>query len=153
MMQAKEIRTITIINKPLSEVFEFFSKAENLNKLTPPKVHFTILTPLPIPMFPGQIIKYRIKLFGIPFFWKTEITAWNPPFKFEDKQLSGPYVIWNHQHLFKEVDGKTEMTDIVTYKSKGWILAPFLHLLFVDKNVNEIFAYREKRLDEIFGNN
>jgi ligand-binding SRPBCC domain-containing protein len=152
-MQAKEIRTTTIINKSLSEVFEFFSKAENLNKLTPPKVHFTILTPLPIPMFPGQIIKYRIKLFGIPFFWKTEITAWNPPFKFEDKQLSGPYVIWNHQHLFKEVDGKTEMTDIVTYKSKGWILAPFLHWLFVDKNVNEIFAYREKRLDEIFGNN
>lgn len=152
-MQAKEIRTTTIINKPLSEVFEFFSQAENLNKLTPPKVHFTILTPLPIPMFPGQIIKYRIKLFGIPFFWKTEITAWNPPFKFEDKQLSGPYVIWNHQHLFKEVDSKTEMTDIVTYKSKGWILAPFLHWLFVDKNVNEIFAYREKRLDEIFGKN
>jgi ligand-binding SRPBCC domain-containing protein len=151
-MQAKEIRTTTIINKPLSEVFEFFSKAENLNKLTPPKVHFTILTPLPIPMFPGQIIKYRIKLFGIPFFWKTEITAWNPPFKFEDKQLSGPYVIWNHQHLFKEVDGKTEMTYILTYNSKGWILAPFLHWLFVDKNVNEIFAYREKRLDEIFGN-
>ncbi len=72
-MEDKILKTTTIINKPLIEVFDFFSKAENLNVLTPPKVQFKILTPLPIPMFPGQIIKYRIKLFGIPFFWKTEI--------------------------------------------------------------------------------
>lgn len=152
-MEDKILKTVTTINKPLTEVFDFFSKAENLDKLTPSKVKFKILTPLPILMFPGQIIKYKIKLFNIPFYWKTEITEWNPPHKFADKQLSGPYVKWDHQHIFREVDGKTEMTDIVTYKSKGWILASFLHWLFVDKNVNEIFAYREKRLNEIFGNN
>ena len=42
------LTTTTIINKPLSEVFEFFSKAENLNKLTPKEVFFKILTLLEI---------------------------------------------------------------------------------------------------------
>jgi ligand-binding SRPBCC domain-containing protein len=104
-------------------------------------------------MFPGQLIQYRIKLFGIPFYWKTEICEWNPPHKFADKQLKGPYTTWHHQHKFEEIDGKTKMTDIITYESKGWILAPFLHWLFVDKNVKGIFAYREKQLNEIFRNN
>jgi hypothetical protein len=152
-MQTKTLEYITHIDKPLQEVFTFFSKAENLNLLTPPQIQFKILTPLPITMFPGQLIQYRIKLFGIPFYWKTEICEWNPPHKFADKQLKGPYTTWHQQHKFEEIDGKTKMTDIITYESKGWILAPFLHWLFVDKNVKGIFAYREKQLNEIFRNN
>ncbi|MDZ4666429.1 MAG: SRPBCC family protein [bacterium] len=152
-MKAIVLNYTTNLDRPLDEVFQFFSKAENLNKLTPPHVNFKILTPLPIPMFPSQTIRYRIKLFGIPFNWKTEIIEWNPPFKFVDQQLGGPYTTWHHQHIFKEVNGKTEMTDIITYRSKGWILAPFLHWLFVDRNVKQIFAYREKQLNEIFRHN
>ncbi len=151
-MKAKTLIYQTEILRPLSEVFDFFSKAENLNELTPPNIHFKILTPMPIPMFPGQIIKYRIKLFGIPFRWKTEIEAWDAPNQFVDKQLSGPYTIWHHTHTFREENGKTIMTDTIHYQSKGWIFAPFLHWAFVDRNVKEIFAYREKRLNELFPN-
>lgn len=149
-MLPKEIRTITRIPKPLTEVFEYFSKAENLNNLTPPELNFKILTPLPISMQKGRIIDYRIRLMGIPFGWKTEIAEWNPPHGFVDNQLKGPYQLWHHSHLFREVDGETEMTDIVRYHSKGWLLAPFLHKLFVDQKVKEIFEYREKKLKEIF---
>lgn len=152
-MKAKQISCITRIPLPLNEVFDFFSKAENLNHITPPELHFKILSKTPIPMFAGQKIKYRIKLMGIPFFWKTEISAWNPPYLFVDKQLKGPYAIWHHEHRFREIDGKTEMTDTVTYLSKGWILAPILHRMFVDTKVKEIFAFREKKLHEIFGRN
>lgn len=140
----------TVINRPLTEVFDFFSKAENLNELTPENLKFKILTPTPIPMKDGQIIRYRITLFGIPFFWKTRITEWVPGKKFADEQLSGPYTKWYHEHFFEEIDGRTYMTDKITYLSKGWILAPFLHKLFVDKNVKEIFEYRDEKLKQIF---
>lgn len=140
----------TIINKPLNEVFTFFSKAENLNKLTPAELQFKILTPLPIIMQKGALIDYKIKLSGIPFKWKTEIREWNPPFKFADQQLKGPYTKWYHEHIFSEENGKTIMIDKITYLSKGWILAPLLHFLFVDKRVKEIFNYREKVLNEMF---
>jgi hypothetical protein len=149
-MKNKLVNFTTVIDRPLAEVFDFFSKAENLNKLTPDKLEFKILTPLPITMEKGQIIDYRIKLFGIPFSWKTEITEFNPPTQFADHQLSGPYVIWHHTHSFIEKNGKTEMTDTIEYLSKGWIIAPFLHWLFVDRNVEQIFAHREKRLNELF---
>lgn len=152
-MKAKQISSITTIPLPLNEVFDFFSKAENLNRITPPELHFKILSEIHVPMFAGQLIKYRIKLFGIPFYWKTEISEWSPPIKFVDRQLSGPYAIWHHEHRFREIEGKTEMTDTVTYLSKGWILAPIIHLLFVDTKVKEIFAFREKKLHEIFGRN
>ena len=149
-MKEKVLEYKTTIRRPLSEVFDFFSKAENLDSLTPPHLKFKILTPTPIEMFPGQLIKYKISLFGIPFFWKTRITEWIPGKKFADEQLSGPYTKWYHEHFFEERDGITYMTDRITYLSKGWILAPFLHWLFVDKNVNEIFEYRESRLKLLF---
>jgi len=153
IMKSKTVKFTTKIDRPLPEVFEFFSKAENLNKLTPDNLEFKILSPLPIEMKKGQLIDYRIKLFGIPFSWKTEITEWNPPQQFADHQLSGPYVIWDHTHSFIEKNGVTEMTDTIIYQSKGWIIAPFLHWLFVDRNVKQIFAYREKRLNELFPRN
>lgn len=144
------LQKTTIINKPLKEVFEFFSKAENLNKITPNEVHFKIITPLPIPMEKGTLIDYKIKLNGVPFVWKTRISEWNPPFKFADQQLVGPYSKWYHEHFFEEKDGKTIMTDKITYLSKGWIIAPLLHWLFVDKKVKQIFEYRETQLQQIF---
>ena len=103
-------------------------------------------------MKPGTLIQYQIKLMGISFPWKTEITSWNPPFSFIDRQIQGPYTIWNHEHRFESDELGTKMTDIVTYQSKGWIFSPFMHWLFVDRKVKEIFAYREKQLHELFRN-
>ncbi len=140
----------TTINKPLSEVFDFFSKAENLNKITPSEVYFKILTPSPIEMKKGTLIDYKIKLNGISFKWKTEITEWDMPYKFADNQVKGPYTLWYHEHFFEEVNGKTIMKDRVSYLSKGWIFAPILHWLFVDKKVKEIFEFRERELLKLF---
>jgi len=149
-MNERVLEYKTSINKPLDEVFAFFSKAENLNKLTPSELQFEILTPSPIAMKKGAMIEYKIKLSGIPFKWKTEICEWNPPYKFADQQLKGPYTKWYHEHIFTEEEGKTIMIDRITYLSKGWIMAPLLHALFVDKRVKEIFTYREKVLNDLF---
>ena len=140
----------TIINRPLNEVFDFFSKAENLNKLTPPELSFKIITPLPIEIKQGAVIDYKIKLNGIPFYWKTEITIFEPQKRFIDKQLKGPYKVWIHEHTFEERDGKTYMKDIVQFLSPGWILEPLINKLFVEKKVKAIFDYRETILKGLF---
>jgi ligand-binding SRPBCC domain-containing protein len=140
----------TVINRPLKEVFDFFSKAENLNKITPPDMQFQILTPLPINIQKGTLIDYKIKVNGIPFKWKTLISTWEPPFRFVDEQLNGPYNTWNHEHTFEERDGKTYMKDVVKFKSPGWILEPLINALFIEKKVKGIFEYREKMLSEFF---
>lgn len=151
-MKPHILETTTIIKRPLADVFDFFSKAENLNKLTPPEVHFTIVTPLPIKMFPGALIDYRIKLNGIPMKWQTKISVWNAPHQFVDEQIKGPYVRWHHTHSFKDLgNGTTQMIDRVEYLSPGWILEPLINWLFVGKKVTQIFKYREQQLQHIFG--
>ena len=106
---------------------------------------------MPIEMKQGIYIDYRIKLNGIPFSWKTLISSWEPPHRFVDEQIKGPYMRWHHTHSFKSVDeNTTEMTDRIEYLSPGWILEPLINRLFVQKKVEAIFAYRERKLLEIF---
>ncbi len=133
--------------RPRSEVFPFFSEARNLEELTPPWLKFEVLTPSPIAMRPGTLIDYRIKVHGLPIRWRTEIIAWSPPDQFIDTQLSGPYTLWHHTHTFLERDGGTLCRDEVRYRPRGGAL---MNWLFVRRDVERIFAYRQKRLTEIF---
>ncbi|MBK9137211.1 MAG: SRPBCC family protein [Verrucomicrobia bacterium] len=130
------------------EVFPFFADASNLEAITPPWLRFEILTPRPIPMAKGTLIDYRIKVHGLPIRWRTEIAEWDPPRRFVDVQLRGPYRLWHHTHTFEERDGGTLCTDLVRYWPRGGAL---IHRLFVRRDVERIFAYREQRLGQIFG--
>lgn len=132
---------------PRETVFEFFSQPENLELLTPPWLSFQILTPRPIRMCEGALIDYRLRLRGIPLRWRSEITIWEPPYRFADEQRRGPYRQWVHEHRFEEVDGGTRVVDHVTYAVLGGTL---VDRLFVAPDVNRIFDYRQERLQEIF---
>ena len=137
-----------LIPRPLEEVFDFFSMAKNLGRLTPPWLQFEIITPEPIDMAPGTLIDYRIKWRGIPIRWRTEIEVWEPPHRFVDNQLKGPYRLWHHEHRFEETPEGTMVHDTVKYAALGGYLA---HRLVVDRDVRRIFGYRGEALREVFG--
>ena len=102
-------------------------------------------------MYPGQIIEYTVKpLLGIPLYWMTEITHVEEGKYFVDEQRFGPYSLWHHQHHFREVPGGVEMTDIVHYKIPLWILGDIANALFVRKQLQGIFDYRFKKVEELF---
>lgn len=83
-------------------MFAFFADACNLEILTLPWLKFEVLTPAPLAMRLGTFIDYRIRVHGLPIFWRTEITEWQPPHRFVDSQLRGPYTLWHHTHTFEE---------------------------------------------------
>ena len=145
------LETTTKLYRPLAEVFDFFSNAENLSEVTPSELSFKITTPLPIKMEVGALIDYKIKLSGIPFAWRTLIKEWNPPHSFVDTQVKGPYSLWHHTHTFEQKDDHVLMTDRVEFLSPGWIFEPIIHHLFVGAKVKEIFAYREQVFERLFG--
>ncbi len=136
-----------LIPRPLSELSAFFGDPNNLDSLTPPWLNFRILTPQPIDMRVGALIDYQIRIHGIPIRWRTEITAWEPPHRFVDEQLSGPYRLWIHEHTFKEVDGGTLCGDRVAYWPRG---GAFAHWLMVRRDILRIFTYRADRLRALF---
>ena len=147
-------RLTTVQQLPLSldEAWEFFSSPNNLSRITPPEMGFVIKTDLPEKMYEGIFITYTVKpLLGIPMTWVTEITHIRNKEFFVDEQRLGPYKIWHHQHFFREIPGGVEMTDIVDYRLPlGWV-GLSLNSLFIRKKLNAIFAYRRKRLTELFG--
>lgn len=103
-------------------------------------------------MYPGQIIMYTVKpLAGIPLFWMTEITQVESGRYFVDEQRVGPYSLWHHQHHFKAIPGGVEMTDLVHYRIPLGPLGDLANLLFVRRELEEIFDFRRKKLESVFG--
>lgn len=137
----------------LNEAWDFFSSPDNLQKITPAKMNFRILSNTGSgKMYPGQIITYKVSpVFGIPLFWMTEITHVKESEYFIDEQRFGPYALWHHEHRFKAIDGGVEMIDIVSYKLPLGPLGSLAYHLFVKNEVEGIFDYRYKILEERFG--
>lgn len=148
-MTVFELTARAALARPRSEVFAFFGDAANLEALTPPWLGFEIRTPRPIAMGQGALIDYRISLRGIPVSWRTEITHWEPPHRFVDEQLRGPYRLWVHEHTFEEQpDGTTLAADRVRYAVLGGRL---VNRLLVERDLRKIFAFREAKMSELFG--
>ncbi len=134
---------------PLSTVFDFFSRAENLEHLTPPWMRFRTLTPPPIVMKPGATIAYALRVRGIPIRWLTEIERWNPPFEFIDVQAKGPYRLWRHLHRFSEVGCGTQIADTVEYALPFGLLGRLVHRLQVARDLEQIFDYRAQQVQAL----
>ncbi len=128
-------------------VFQLFSDAFELEKLTPRWLQFSVLTPGPIQIKAGTIIDYRLKLHGVPIRWQSLISTWEPPLRFVDRQVHGPYRRWNHEHVFESAHGGTLCRDIVDYDVLG---GKPVHALFVRPDLKKIFAFRHEKLRELF---
>jgi ligand-binding SRPBCC domain-containing protein len=131
----------------LDEAWPFFCDPRNLAQITPPAMGFEVLTALPPKMYAGMIIEYTVRpMLGIPVHWVTEITHVEEKRFFVDEQRFGPYAFWHHQHLFTEVPGGVEMTDLVHYKLPFGPLGALLEPLVVAPKLKAIFDYRTRVL-------
>lgn len=136
-----------ILPHPRQRVFALFADAHQLQTLTPPWLSFRVLTPPPIEMATGTVIDYRLRVHGIPLRWRSRISRWEPPERFVDEQLRGPYRHWRHEHIFEVVDGGTLCGDVVDYDVYGGSL---VNALLVRRDLAKIFAFRQQKLRELF---
>ena len=127
---------------PPAAVFPFFADARNLEAITPPLLRFRVVTPQPIAMRVGTLIQYRLRLHGLPVNWLTAIQSWEPPHRFVDVQVRGPYALWHHTHVLEEHREGTLMRDLVRYALPFGPLGQLAHRLFVRRDVERIFDYR-----------
>jgi ligand-binding SRPBCC domain-containing protein len=148
------LRTEHIIHAPIEKVWAFFSSPENLNRLTPPEMRFTIESDLPSAMYTGQIIQYKIRI--APLFWRrwvTEIKHVDFQRYFVDEQRFGPYRFWYHEHRFTGENGHVRMTDIVHYIVGFGVIGKMLHRLWIRKQLEKVFEYRRSAIDRMFNQN
>ncbi len=133
---------------PREQVFAFFADAKNLELITPTHLNFKITSPGPIELREGTLIDYQLSLHGIPMNWRTEITEWDPPHRFVDTQLKGPYSQWVHTHSFSVLDSNsTLIEDEVHYRLPLGPLGDLFHFI-VEGELKKIFDYRTKVVTE-----
>lgn len=151
-MKEELVLAVQDLPRPRSEVFPFFADPANLQRLTPPWLHFRVLTPEPLPRGENAVFDYRLRVRGLPIRWRTLIESYEEGARFVDRQIAGPYALWHHTHLFEDLpDGGTRVTDRVRYRV-GW--GPFGRIaaaLWVRRDLERVFAYRRRMLAELFG--
>lgn len=134
------------------EAWTFISDPKNLQRITPANMGFCILSGAEKPMYPGQIIKYRLTPFpGISTTWVTEITHVIEGIYFVDEQRFGPYALWHHKHFINPTDGGVLMEDMIDYKLPFGLAGQWLHALSVKRQLRTIFKYRAEKLIDLFG--
>jgi ligand-binding SRPBCC domain-containing protein len=152
-MSVHHLKTVQRIPVSLDIAWEFFSHPKNLATMTPEHLNLKFTNELfGEDMYPGQVITYKVKpVLGIPLFWMTEITHVRAKQYFVDEQRFGPYSLWHHQHHFRAIEGGVEMTDLIHYKVPGWLLGDIADKLFISKQLDNIFKYRYRKVEELFG--
>jgi ligand-binding SRPBCC domain-containing protein len=145
------LRTRQLVTADLETVFPFFARPENLAAITPDWLDFRILTPSPIPMRPGAVVDYLIRLGPVPQRWRTMITTYDPPHVFVDEQLGGPYSFWHHTHRFEAAEGGTLLTDEVRYLLPFGALGELAHRLVIKRQLAAIFRHRHRIIADKFG--
>ena len=136
----------------IQQAWDFLSDPKNLKTITPDYMGFHIQSGADRPMYAGQIIQYIVTpVLGIKTKWVTEITHVVDKHYFVDEQRFGPYALWHHKHFIKEIEGGVEMEDIIDYKVPFGVLGQLVHPIIVRPKLEEIFNYRTKKLEELFG--
>ena len=139
------------IDASLEEVFAFFSDPGNLSRITPPWLGFRIQGRPPATLGEGSRIEYRIRWLAFRLRWVTRITKWRAPFEFVDIQEKGPYAAWVHTHRFSRRGQTVRMEDHVEYALPFGLIGRLVHRVRVRRQLEEIFEYRRRAIDGIFG--
>lgn len=152
-MKTFEFQAQQLLSVTLEEAWDFFSSPKNLARITPTFLDFKIVPPFDNrEIYTGMHIYYTVKpLFGIPLKWTTEITKVDKPFLFVDKQLKGPYLLWEHTHHFIQKENGVLVEDNVRYALPFGFVGVFAQHLVVKKKVEQIFEFRRRALNDIFG--
>lgn len=140
------------VDLPIDRAFAFYGDAHNLERITPPWLGFEVTTPAPIEMGVGTLIEYRLRLHRVPVRWRTRIEVWEPPRRFVDAQIKGPYSLWEHTHTFEEDGPKaTIIRDRVRYAIPFGPLGELADRLLVKRDLRTIFDYRREAVARELG--
>jgi ligand-binding SRPBCC domain-containing protein len=139
------------IQRPLLDVFSFFERPENLATITPSWLGFRLLTRSPVLMKKDAVIEHSVRVMGVRVRWKSLIREYEPPFRFVDVQLKGPYAFWHHTHVFTEVNGGTLISDEIQYAMPLGVIGKIVQRVAVKRQLDDIFAFRAEMIKRIFG--
>lgn len=141
--------------RPRPEVFELFADPRSITRLHPAWARPRWLAAPPARLAAGAVLDFRVPV--PPGAWRVIIREFDPPYRFVDAQLRGPFARWEHRHRFLEGPERDEtavpvgtwVEDRVTYRLPFGVLGRIVHALGVGRYIRRLFDYRDRRLREL----
>ena len=150
-MRVYQLDRAQVVHRPVEDVFRFFADARNLEDITPPWLRFELVTREPIEMSVGTLIEYRLRLHGIPLRWVSRIDVWEAGCRFVDRQVRGPYRLWEHLHTVEPHPEGTLSSDHVRYALPLGVLGVAIHRAVVERDLRRIFDHRRQAVTRLLG--
>jgi ligand-binding SRPBCC domain-containing protein len=135
--------------RPRAEVFAFFADPTSLERLTPPVFRLRLQSRTAV-LTTGAVLEFRLRWLGVvPLRWRAFVREWDPPYRFVDVQVRGPFARWEHRHRFLEEGGGTWVEDRVTYRLPLGALGRLAHALVVRRQLRARWEHRHRQLAEL----
>ncbi|MFW0714287.1 SRPBCC family protein [Pedobacter sp. N23S346] len=94
----------------------------------------------------SETVTWKASHFKIYFTMKIKITEMGYPQLFVDEMVSGPFKKLHHQHLFKSLDTKTEMTDIFEFVAPAGLLGKLVTWLILKRYMRKLLFERNQMI-------
>ena len=134
--------------KPRADVFAFFTDPTNLIRVTPPWLGLRLVK-APPSLSAGAVLDLRVTWLGLPLRWRTYIREYDPPFRFLDVQVQGPYARWEHRHVFLSEEHGTTIEDRIVYRLPLGPLGRLAHVTVVKRQLQSIWTYRHRQVAKL----
>jgi ligand-binding SRPBCC domain-containing protein len=89
-----------------------------------------------------QTVTFRARHFGIWFSLTSRIVAFEPPHRFVDQQIQGPFDSIEHEHLFVESDHAVTMIDRVAFTAPVGPIGRVVERLILDHHLRNLITRR-----------
>lgn len=97
----------------------------------------------------GDTVTWEAFHFGLKFRMTTKISRYQRPFYFVSEMLRGPFKKIYHQHVFKEENGITLMTDLFEFEAPYGVFGRMAEKLFLRKHMHELLETRNRLIKQV----
>ncbi|REC46612.1 SRPBCC family protein [Chryseobacterium pennipullorum] len=91
-----------------------------------------------------ETVTWRAKHLGVYQTLTTKIISMDKPNQFTDEMQKGAFKSLRHQHIFKEIGGKTLMIDLFEFESPLGIIGKLFNKVFLTRYLKEFLLERNE---------
>jgi ligand-binding SRPBCC domain-containing protein len=97
----------------------------------------------------GESVTWQGRHFGLMLRHTSKITQYEPPTFFQDVMTAGRFKSFEHDHRFREQDGKTVMKDELRFSAPFGVLGFMVESLVLRKYLTRFLLERNKFLKQV----
>ena len=130
--------------------FEFLARPANLRRISPPQI-MLVFDAAPERLSLGARLEFRVQAYGVMRSAIHEVTAWDEPRRFVERQVAGPTGVWEHEHLFEPSPRGVIVIDRIEFAPPSGLLGMIVNERKIRDSLEEGFEHPQVMLEKQLG--